>query len=441
MDKVIQPTIVLLILSLITEKIADFFKLQSQFLANKQISVIDEKLREKKIQHLTIIVGVVIALISKANLFDFFKDNFKLFWTEDDFIGVVLLSNIIGSIVSGLFLSLGSKFFHDLLDVLLQVKNLKRKMNEKADWEFDNITEVDEYVQNNDVKNLKSFLDNYFNSIQGYFFYELDYENLSILVHVKNGTTGIQKIIPYKSLVGKTKLFQVKIQEQTTEIKTLAISLSPSDEIANEYPFQNVLCGSISFPFLRKSDNKKFILTCYHAVWNENHDWDIFIPIGKENVVYPMNGQKIGKIKFAFKNARLDVALIELNSDSNLSDDIPLLNNPKSARKVDTKDKKGKTSVKIKSTTSNTNPSIGYIYDIDVSANILYPDGIYRSLSNLIMIKPYKDLPFSVGGDSGSLIIDEWDYAIGIVVAGNEKDTTFAIPIMTILESLNLKIK
>lgn len=441
MDKVIQPTIVLLILSLITEKIANFWKLQYESLANKKELDTEEKLREKNIQLITIVIGIVVSLISKANLFDFFKDNFNLFWTAEDFKGLTLLSNIVGSIVSGLFLSLGSKFFHDLLDMLLQVKNLKRKLNDKADWEFDNIADVDDYMQGSDVKKLKIFLEDTFKPIQGYYFNELDYENQIIKVHVKKGTIGIQNAIPFKALTGKTKLFKVQIIEEEDEIKTLALTIKPSDEIANQNAYRNALKGSVAYPVVRNSDNKKFILTCYHAVWNENHDWDIFLPIGKEDVVHPINGSAIGKIKFAFKNSRLDVALIEPNEDITLDENIPLLNIPKAMRKIDETDKKRKTTVSIKSTTNDNAPTIGYIYDVDVSANIKYPDGQYRALNNLIRIKPFNNSPFSVGGDSGSLVVDEWNYAVGIIVAGNEKDITFVIPIATIFENLNLKIK
>jgi len=441
MDNVIQPTIVLLILSLITEKIANFVKLSYDNLASNQGSVMGEKRREKNIQLITIAVGIAVALLSKANLFEFFKEEFNLFWTAEDFGGLKLLSNIVGSVISGLFLSLGSKFFHDLLDVLFQIKNLKRKLNDKADLEFDNISDVNEFILGNDVRNLKLFLDNYFSSIQGFSFYELDYENLSVLVYVRKGTTNIHSTLPYKSLVGKPKILKIKIQEEENEIKTLGLSLKPSDEIANEIAFENALTGSLGYPVYRKSDDKVFMLTCYHAVWNENHDWDIFTPIGKENVVHPLNGATVGKIRFAFKNSRLDVALIEPNADTTLSTTIPFINSPKETRKVDVTDKNKKTTVKIKSTTSSTKPSVGYIYDIDIKANILYPDGKYRNLSNLIMIKPYNNSPFSVGGDSGSLVLDEWDYEVGIVVAGNEKDISFAIPITTILENLNLKFK
>ncbi len=441
MDKVIQPTIVLLILSLITEKIANFWKLQYESLANRKLLNADEKLREKNIQLITIVVGVVVALVSKANLFNFFKDEYNLFWTESDFQGTVLLSNIIGSIISGLFLSLGSKFFHDLLDVLLQVKELRRKLNDKADWEFDAISEVDDYLQGNDVKKLKIILEDTFKLIPGYFYNEVDYENQLVKVHVKAGTTGIQNTIPFKALTGKTKLFKIQIIEESTEIKTLASSIKPSDQIANKNAYGNALKGSVAYPVIRNSDSKQFILTCYHAVWNESHDWDIFIPTGQEEIVHPLNGSAIGNIKFAFKNSKLDVALIEPHNDVTIDTIIPHLTIPKSTRKIDESDKKRKTTVKVKSTANNSAASIGYVYDIDISATIKYPDGKYRSLSNLIVIKTYGNTPFTVGGDSGSLVVDEWDYAVGVVVAGNETDTTFVIPISIIFESLNLKIK
>ena len=85
MDEIIQPTVVLLILSLITEKIANFIKLQNDTMAHRTNMSEDEKVRERKIQQLSIIVGIVVALAAKANLFDFFSKDFKLYWNKGDF--------------------------------------------------------------------------------------------------------------------------------------------------------------------------------------------------------------------------------------------------------------------------------------------------------------------------------------------------------------------
>ncbi|EZH73670.1 hypothetical protein ATO12_17185 [Aquimarina atlantica] len=440
MDRIIEATLILLILSLITEKVSNFIKMQFQGLYLKYRESQIEKEREKKIQTLTIVVGVVVALLAKANLFLLYDDKFELFWTHTSE-KENILSNIIGSIIAGLFLSLGSKFFHDLLDMLLQVKNLKRKLNDKADWEFENIQQVDGYIKSQDISHLKDYLNNTFKGNEGFLFYELDYENQVIKVFVRTGSTDIQNVVPYKSKLGKTRLFKVEVIETDSEIKTLGQVLRPSDEIANNDAYRNSLKGSIAYPVVGYEDNTSYILTCYHTIWNQGHNWDIFIPIGKEEIVHPLNGLSIGSVVYAFKNSWLDVALIKPNNDVDFALQIPLLEAPKGTREIDALDVERKTTVYIKSSLDNNKASSGYINDTGVMSYIRYPDGRIRSLENLIKVKPYGTRPFSTSGDSGSLVLDQWGYAIGIVVAGNEIDTTFIIPISTIFDNLNLKIK
>lgn len=53
-----------------------------------------------------------------------------------------------------------------------------------------------------------------------------------------------------------------------------------------------------------------------------------------------------------------------------------------------------------------------------------------------IEIAPMDGVPFSVGGDSGSLILDEDFHAVGLLFAGNDVDVTYANPIQTVLQTL-----
>src|SRR5690606_42039440 len=51
----------------------------------------------------------------------------------------------VGFVLTAFFLAFGSKFFHDLLDTLLQVKEYKRKMNDRETYQVSNIKQFDEY--------------------------------------------------------------------------------------------------------------------------------------------------------------------------------------------------------------------------------------------------------------------------------------------------------
>jgi hypothetical protein len=57
-----------------------------------------------------------------------------------------------------------------------------------------------------------------------------------------------------------------------------------------------------------------------------------------------------------------------------------------------------------------------------------------------IEIEPMNDTPFSQGGDSGSLIVDSQYRAVGLLFAGNDSDVTYANPIETVMQTLNIHL-
>lgn len=57
-----------------------------------------------------------------------------------------------------------------------------------------------------------------------------------------------------------------------------------------------------------------------------------------------------------------------------------------------------------------------------------------------IEIEPLEDAPFSLGGDSGSLIVDDDLRAVGLLFAGNDVDVTYANPIQTVLQTLGAQL-
>jgi hypothetical protein len=125
-----QTVTVLLILSLTTEKIANVIKLHVYKSNPKDAEGNDltgaalDTAKEKRIQTISILTGLTVALIAKADLFAMFTGkDFTFFWENS----AVTVSCIIGSLLTGGFLSLGSQFFHDLLALLFQVKNMKSK--------------------------------------------------------------------------------------------------------------------------------------------------------------------------------------------------------------------------------------------------------------------------------------------------------------------------
>jgi hypothetical protein len=57
-----------------------------------------------------------------------------------------------------------------------------------------------------------------------------------------------------------------------------------------------------------------------------------------------------------------------------------------------------------------------------------------------IEIEPAERQVFSLGGDSGALVVDDQVRAVGLLFAGNNGDTSYANPIATVLEALNCRL-
>ena len=125
-NSIISVVLILLVLSLITEKVTDFIKLNINSMQKPAFPSPEfERQREKKIHLLSIFVGIIISVITNADFFRIVETA-----TIQPHKGLENFSvlSVFGFIITGLFLSQGSKFFHDLLDTLLYVKNIKKSL-------------------------------------------------------------------------------------------------------------------------------------------------------------------------------------------------------------------------------------------------------------------------------------------------------------------------
>lgn len=440
MEQIIQHTVVLLILSLITEKLANFIKLQNENIAIKN-DTINEKTREKKIQNLSIIIGIIVALIAKANLFHFFNKNFELFWTIDDFKLPKIISNILGSIVSGLFLSLGSKFFHDLLDIVLQIKNLKRKLNDKAEWDFNKIEEVDDYlneIENERVENeLLSFRENV-SKIDNVISSTVEFINNEAVVNVYvnskfNSDNLIPKKIHYMGLK-KPKTAAVNVIKGFKPITHGLIN--PTDKISNLSNTKNE--GAMGGRVFDRITNEEYFISCFHVVKTDNHSWNAKKPTKNKNVInISSNNSNCGIILKTIRDDEVDVAVMKPINDFKINAAIKGIGIPYFSRTISYSDKNNKTRVVMFGTVSGYRE--GIVIDNSTEIEIYYDDKTKNLFKNLITIKAESHPTFSIQGDSGSFVLDEDNYLIGMIVGGY-KDISYAIPIETILKKTETKL-
>lgn len=119
---------ILFALSLISERVANLYKLYWPNLRIKQDDTDAEKLRERKVMWTALVSGWIVAAIAGADLFSLINGD-GLFRYDSD---TEIVQRIPGIFLSGIFISMGSKFWHDLLDIVLQFSNLKKYQVEQA---------------------------------------------------------------------------------------------------------------------------------------------------------------------------------------------------------------------------------------------------------------------------------------------------------------------
>lgn len=248
-----------------------------------------------------------------------------------------------------------------------------------------------------------------------------------------------------------TKLFYVGSNNQNAAVLVNIIrdfdpvvhaQLWPANSILNKSPYPDNR-GSVGGKVYDFSTNEPYFLSCYHVVKSPQHDWN-FSPVGNESILEFTTGNLCGQIVKAIRDDQIDAAIMRAVDDYQIMDGINGIGVPHFTRDINSDDKKYKTGVKMFGGLTQQLVG-GYVMDINVPANILYfkddhsNNTEYHRLENLIYIKSNDPTPFSQGGDSGSMVIDEYNYLIGILLGG-QGNISFVIPFSTIATRLNLKI-
>ncbi|WP_130855599.1 hypothetical protein [Olivibacter jilunii] len=114
---------ILFALSLISERVSNLIKLAIPDTRNRNYSPLREKKRELQVQLITIASGLLVSFIAGADFFGLIKGQGLInIWEIEKISG----RSAVGMLLSGFFISLGSKFWHDMLDIVLEFANLKK---------------------------------------------------------------------------------------------------------------------------------------------------------------------------------------------------------------------------------------------------------------------------------------------------------------------------
>jgi hypothetical protein len=468
LNQVIQLTTILFLLSMICERIADFlkhylseshlFKIQKEFfrigdtLTKFPSDGIKEKERAYRILKINIWSGILLAAILKADLIKIFNDienpgntlgwnNLEIYKIE----GVNWYQNPnywflpFGIILTGGFISFGSKFWHDLLDILYQIKNAKRVLADPETYKIDNI----------------KTLQNLFNTYQSDFIKAAYLEAKSKYmafdkvnaIGIKSNDLGyyfeitvtqneptIGQYFQYLLDDGTPQNIPIKIVLVTDEILAHKVDLSARVFDINRQDNWGTL-GVLVKP-IDSNASKHYLLTCCHNVVYPIRNVSASDPNPIKVGTIDLTTIELGNVVKANRDHEMDAALIEIDRQKiDISNYIPNNGTPQNARELVNSDRNN---LKV------------YIFGAKSGFN----EGIVTSLYNEIKIKYSANDVFTIvdtiavsnngnsisqSGDSGSCVVDEKNNVIGLVVAGNSK-TTYILPIKTLLNKLNVKL-
>jgi hypothetical protein len=135
----------LTVLSIAAERASNFLKLGHPALRNDTGTEKGEKEREHRITLRSLLVGVALAILVKANLFEIFMsidspwDTLGWFQAaESQWVPAAATASIgtaayalVGCAITGMALGFGSKFWHEILDGVLELRGITKALRKK----------------------------------------------------------------------------------------------------------------------------------------------------------------------------------------------------------------------------------------------------------------------------------------------------------------------
>ena len=464
LDKAIAIAIMLFILSMISERLVTWIKLyfgqlgkalwlfsdESEDLTIASANQLDEKKKERKILGLNIVVGLLIAFLSHADLFSIFNSEppYKsLGWDNVHFVltwlGFAnLLQLLLGCILSGFFISLGSKFWHDMLDMLLYAKNLKGKLSDSQTYEATSTDQLTEYLsfsesdlvrlaieQNSQVLKTKFPNIQYLNDSIAIIKGERK-DILSIYIKDKN-INGIPDKVPVKLPSGKTYNVGTEIV-QNTGVAKVSGGMDGSVSNSTSQGYTGSACC-----VAKDQNGDQFMITNCHVLTAGDLN-DPLDETGDDGVYY--NNDIVGKWSLGIMDEKGDFALVLLND----ADDFISNNNVErfENRFKDITKADFFSSVTVR---GNISHKVGYIVDVvSNQIGIQYNYGKTIVFDNAILLgsAPDKQTCGQVTdfGDSGGAVFNENNELVGIITGIIDGRFTLVLPVRDFANIHSLQI-
>jgi len=470
-DGYISIAIILFVLSIICERVADLLKsfLSStntgfgRWLGNqlglgelnvRQSDPITEQKRSYRILKINLLCGIAVATALHADLYSIIilnnGDPMKaLGWTgrlqfssRGDF-ALKGITFLIGCITTGFFISFGSKFWHDALDILLQVKNYRRVLADPATLQqADNINTLQTLLstyQSDFIKSAYLEAKSKFMAIDSVKGISLKQDNNGIYyfeITLKQYDASISPAYQYLLGDGTPVNVPIRVKVLAGNDQIRLHSLNLAAKVFNlKAPENWGTLGCIVRP-LDSQSPKRYVLTCCHNVVHPITDLKNITSLDVAAVQGDMKPTTIGKIYKADRNAFMDGALIEVDARL-IESRVPNLGRPAKAKVLTSADA-NKIYCSIYGAASQGSP-LGTVTSLYASIEVDYDGETSPFLLNNLLVVSANGKAISQPGDSGCVVMDNERNVLGLVVAGSTEET-YVIPIETLLLKYNVQL-
>lgn len=456
-EKMLPLAAVLFLLSMICERIADFLK---HYLCGSKLfgikdtltkypqDTLKEKARDFRILKINVWCGIIVATLFKADMimiFNHMDDPGKtLGWSWDIFSTFYknkydLILMIPGIILTGCFISFGSKFWHDLLDILYQIKNTRRVLNDPEMHKVDNVDDLQKIIstyQSDFIKaafeeaRSKLMLNDNVSAValkkdtRGSYYFE---------VKIKQRDATIEPTYVYVLSDGTPQSVTVKTLIVNDEIQAHSIDLG-SEIYEMRSSGKKGTLGCIVKP-LDSNDSRRYILTCCHNVVHPASNAEFVQPGQLKVGTSDLESNPIGTIYKAVRNHEIDAALIEIDplKFNTIMNSIPEIDEPKNVRPLTDSD----IGLAVNLYGANTGYHEGKVTSITANAKIKYSTDSFEIL-NMIAVEN-NGVSVSDKGDSGCAVVDSNNAVVGLIVGGDSY-TSYIIPIEKMLTKFKVQL-
>ncbi len=405
---------------------------------------INKENQEKEVTALSFIVGFLVAYCFNANLFKLLKPAVELGWgntapfvpepwyaLNPQYFDTGIITSI-GFILTAFFLAFGSKFFHDVLDTLLQVKNLKRKLNDKETYDIEAIAELEEQLKFTQgqlvrlaIEQNKTWLEKLPNFLSIHEGIDTESRNTKIayLNTTDNNVEGLPNTLSYTLSDKKRRTVPLKI------IPNVSIA-SVAGKLFNENNAQYI--GSVGVPL--EMDQELWLMTCGHVLMSGNFDpksqQGTLTAPGRVRFCMDNTDECVAAWTYGYQDKEFDIALIKPDDPKNVRPS-GLLSKPlEMSKQID------RVTVSFKGAVSSGN---GYVFADEVEEPIRFANQTVRMKGLLKISSNEKLTSISKPGDSGAALYTPDNHAVGIIIASNDF-FTYAMSLEKILSGWDAKI-